>query len=110
MSLKLSSIVSNFGVNQVWTNVTSSRSLGVTYTNSTSLPIQVVINAVTTKPGGAYAATATVGGVTFGIGGTGAYNYQVTGYANSFFVVPPNLTYSISIDGTNSLSSWYELR
>lgn len=78
---------------QTWTNVTGSRSAGVTYTNTTGRPIEVALYA------GAGISNITVDGVIIG---------QMTAVnANSFsFIVPNNSTYSVGTAPT----TWSELR
>lgn len=84
------------GIGQTLQNVTSSRSSGTTYTNSTSSPILVM---VTLSGGGT---NYTIGGVTMSGGQTGSTGYTWT----LTFVVPAGFTYSVG----GSISSWAELR
>jgi hypothetical protein len=86
------------GYGQSWTDETSSRTSGTTYTNSTGKPIVVAIN------GNLLAGISiVVGGVTVATYGAinNSFNYQ--------FMVPPGATYSYT---GNLLSSngWIELR
>jgi hypothetical protein len=90
------------GVNQTWTNVTSSRALGTTYTNSTGKPIQVSMNFASTSAT-SYTYTVVVDGVTIVSMNT---NYVCP---NFNFIVPDGKTYVISATG-NSLGYWAELR
>lgn len=84
------------GIGQTLQNVTSSRSSGTTYTNSTSSPILVM---VTLSGGGT---NYTIGGVTMSGGQTGSTGYTWT----LTFVVPAGFTYSVG----GSITSWAELR
>ena len=92
---------SYFGTGQTWTDVTSSRALGTTYTNSTGKPILVSI--FCSFSNGSSAALV-VGGVT-----TGYASFFAGGSNNIQAVVPNGSTYSIS--GTYaSIGYWAELR
>ena len=95
------------GVGQTWQNVSSSRTEGTTYTNSTGKPIMV----------------------TYGISSTNGFN-KINAYADEIlvgihqevtpsstsgggsvsFIVPNNSTYSIVCSGTYSRAFWAELR
>jgi len=90
---------SGVGIGQTWTNVTSSRSLGSTYTNSTGNPIMVIV----TFSGALYGSTLTIGGNTISSfnSGSSGYQFPVT------FIVPNSVTYSLS---GGSVGSWWELR
>ena len=89
----------DLGWGQTYTNVTSSRALSTTYTNSTGKPIfcNLVIN---TSGSGSYGVV--VGGVT--VYSVGSYS---GGSVPVSFVVPSGATYSAT--GT-ALVSWVELR
>jgi hypothetical protein len=89
---------------QSWQNVTSNRSAGTTYTNSTGKPI--FVTAYATQTGYVYT-SATVGGQSISTQGSGAAGYSQ--FSSVWFVVPTGNTYSISITN-GSLSGWYELR
>jgi len=95
------------GVGQSWQNLTSSRSLGVTYTNSTGKPIMVMvlcgsstntgIGFIITVDGVIAAEARTAGGSGFGPGLS--------------VIVPPGATYSSTINlYTGYLVRWTELR
>ena len=93
-----------FGIGQTWQNVTASRAVGVTYTNTTGKPISVNIALISTSS--SYAITCTIGGVALrGSGATVANNIV-------FFsgVVPSGSTYSATTTATASVYSWQELR
>ena len=90
-----------FGDGQTWQNVTSSRSVGTTYTNSTGKAI--VVNILPTI---SQIIQATVGGVTFTP--ASADINAVSGVAGNF-IVPSGATYSISLGG-GGVAEWYELR
>lgn len=90
-----------FGIGQSRVNVTSSRSSGVTYTNTTSKPIEVsiVINGGVSTTGN-----------TISINGVNAFIFSVhTNMTSPFtFTVPPSHTYRIDV--SSSINSWSELR
>ena len=88
------------GVGQTWQDVSGSRSLGTTYTNSTGKPILVLVRT------GSNSLSATIGGVNLGViaanqsGGSGGQNVAV--------IVPDTVTYVFTSSG--SLQNWSELR
>lgn len=91
------------GYGQTWQDVTASRVVGTTYTNTTGGPIQVLVqyldsgvNAVATFSIGALSRT------TADLGGGIGYPYWFSA------VIPNGATYSIS--GGVSLPAWWELR
>jgi hypothetical protein len=93
------------GVGQTWQNVTASRSVGTTYTNSTGRPIQVNIilgNFIDV----AINMQLTVDGLqvaTFGYGRAGAGD---NGNGTCTAIVPAGSTYL----ATGTVSAWFELR
>lgn len=90
------------GIGQTWTDVTASRALGTTYTNSTGKPIQVMMCFATTSTT-SRTQTAIVNGVTI--------FSQTTNYIAPVlnFIVPSGATYSITSTGL-TLGTWSELR
>lgn len=92
-----STALAALGVGQTWTDVTASRTLGTTYTNSTGKPIMVSV----CYPLGN--CVVVVGGVT--ISDTSAANND-TKTQNSF-VVPASATYVVT---AGTLTLWAELR
>lgn len=97
------------GVGQTWQNVTGSRSLGTTYTNTTGRAIMVSISL---KPANRYGTvTINVGGVnilsnTFG----GLSEYSGYPSFSHSFIVPAGATYRISVDTSIGIQTWAELR
>lgn len=89
--------MSSLGYGQTWQDVTTSRTLGTTYTNSTGKPIMVSVCYQTGN------CVIVVGGIT--ISDTSAANNN-TKTQNSF-VVPPSTTYVVT---AGSLTVWAELR
>jgi hypothetical protein len=93
-----------FGIAQTMQNLTGSRALSTTYTNSTGKPIFVSIS-ITTSGTSASTAKITVGGVD--VPGSSQANTAATG---ACAIVPPGATYVGGINGTGTLSFWNELR
>lgn len=96
-----------FGIGQNYSNVTASRALNTTYTNSTDKPIEVSISLPDT-----YSRNPTV---TINVGGVNILinQYDLSDNASSFshsFVVPVGATYRISVDIPVQITSWAELR
>ena len=90
------------GVGQTWTNVTSSRALSTTYTNSTGKPIQLYI---VCAAGNANGAAVTINGVTPAF----VYANVAGGRAALFPIIPNGATYSLG-DASATIYSWWELR
>jgi len=92
------------GFNQTWQDVTSSRSAGVTYTNTTNKPI--VLSIVHTSINGAAITSLTVSGIEVTRqqpDGAGLYTYKQQ------VIVPKDATYLFTL-GSGSISYWRELR
>jgi len=96
------------GVGQTWQNVTDSRALGTTYTNTTGKPI--VVSVINTR--------ATICAVQILVEATPAFASQVNGASGQFqyiggsAIVPAGATYRVtdwSVGGV-TLTSWTELR
>ncbi|MRT14836.1 hypothetical protein GJV07_21405 [Enterobacteriaceae bacterium RIT711] len=95
----------NIGKNQAVTDVTASRALGVTYTNTTGNPIAV---SVAITGGLALTLTATVSGVRFAYDSSTA---EKTAGNGVFFIVPAGATYSVAASQSPGvLLFWTELR
>ena len=91
------------GVGQVWTNVTGSRALATTYTNSTGKPIQVVVSASDSTVN--QVMTIYVSGVLiFQQLATSGYTYPA-----GCVIVPNGATYTVSL-ASGTLVCWAELR
>lgn len=88
----------------VWNNVTSSRALNTTYTNSRSYPIAV----------SAYCSSVGVQSFRMTVGGVLVYS-MVTSYdggspfgtSGGIMIIPPSTTYSLDMYG--GISAWFEL-
>ena len=83
------------GYGQSWVDVTSQRSAGVTYTNTTGRPIQILLDFV--RPTTSWFLNVAVDGLT----PSGAGGYCP--------VIPPGSTYRVNASGITSLT-WRELR
>ena len=96
-------VTGGVGTGQTWQDLTASRSLSTTYTNSTAKPIVVSYGGLC---GGANSNVAiTVGGVV----------QTAVAFANNFFItssiiVPPSTTYSITASTSINTPKWVELR
>ena len=106
----VSSAQAGLGYGQTWQNVTSSRALGTTYTNSSGKPIQV--NAWTTangSPTGNTDITITVSGTAVAF--NSSYHGTAAGNWSPFVsaIVPVGATYTVTAD-TYSSFTWMELR
>lgn len=97
---------SAFGVGQTWQDMTSSRSLSTSYTNSTGKPIMIT-GVLGPASGAVVTAIATVGSMPI----YSTYS-AVTGNFIAFnVVVPAGVTYSVApANGTAALVNWRELR
>jgi hypothetical protein len=93
------------GVSQSWVNVTGSRSVGVTYTNSTGRPIQVSVimqQASSTTPTDALFVN---GGV------VAKQTHVVVGDSQTLSAIVPNgSTYEILSNPDTIIEQWHELR
>lgn len=89
---------------QTWQNLTSSRAIETTYTNSTGKPISVVVTVFLTNTStftnlvvSEVAVSSTQGP------GSGSYTYQLSA------IVPNGASYRVT-GGSPTLNSWIELR
>lgn len=92
-----------FGVGQTLQDVTASRAINTTYTNSTSKPITVYFRSTASSNPD----------FTVYIGGVAAVDWAVgaAGRAGFCFIVPAGATYQIFRNaGTSGVTSWLELR
>jgi hypothetical protein len=93
------------GGNASWNNVTTSRSLGGTFTNNNGKPISVSVVAAS-QTTAANTLNFFVNGIL--IGGTTAIN-NLGNPMGGNFIVPPGSTYMIQQAQASILSSWFEL-
>ena len=92
------------GTGQTWQNVTASRALGVTYTNTTGKPIMVSVEVASTTD---VSCAIKVNGIFV------AYQTIRSPYPNSsntYAIVPHNATYSAEGAGSGLAIQWRELR
>ena len=102
-----STLMLPLGVGQTWQNVTGSRSAGVTYTNTTGRPINVVVSGRSTST--SCQMTLTVSGVVAGE----SYYFLSAGSSNigsSVSAVVPNGATYIVAASLYTISIWSELR
>ena len=95
------------GIGQTWQNVTSSRSAGTTYTNSTGKPIFISVSGTGSPNNGAMSMT--IDGVLIGQQGVAAVSSAVM-YATMTAIVPNGSTYKVDNVIGWFLSYWAELR
>jgi hypothetical protein len=95
-----SSVFPTIGNSQSWTNVSSSRSVNVTYTNSSGKPIMVFIGLQNSNSQFC----------TFFVDGNASNIVYGNSYSWAYFysIVPNGSTYGTSNNGT--VTYWYELR
>ena len=107
LATALWAIAGMLGAGQTWQNLTASRALATTYTNSTGRPIQVAATIAHNSSGGASALLVDGNSVaTFANNMTGTN--IVMPYA---IIVPSGSTFRVNqTAGTVSIFSWWELR
>ncbi len=96
-----------FGIGQTWQDVTASRALGTTYTNTTGKPIFVVVSG---NPSNLpETLILTIGGVVVWKQNIDGENYETNVVVSG--IVPSFSPYSVTTDGNNTtISRWVELR
>jgi hypothetical protein len=110
---------SGIGVGQTWQNVSGSRALNTTYTNSTGKPIMFSVSAIASSvpPSTGYSFSTVVGGVSiFAVSGVTTHiaATNVSGstglsQAGQPVIVPTGATYSFNMSLGASVT-WWELR
>jgi hypothetical protein len=88
---------------EVWNNVTGSRGLGTTYTNSRGYPIMISITGTASGASGIFV----------NVNGTEIYRNQAQwngagAFPGAVLIIPNGATYSATMS-TSGLSTWYEL-
>lgn len=96
------SLNAGIGVNQTWSDVTASRALNTTYTNSTGKPIFVMISAFNSQS--ANILLITVSGVLISAVGQATWDNST----QASFIVPNGATYSAA--SSSGVRLWAELR
>lgn len=106
----------SLGVGQTWQNLSESRSLATTYTNSTGKPIQIYVKVTSTLaetaniPSGAIL-RATINGETFADVGISLASTSGTAHPTFSLVIPNGDTYRFTVISTSSSALvWWELR
>lgn len=94
----------SIGIGQTWQNVTASRALGTTYTNTTGRPIAFAVSLA--YAAGGSSVTINVGGLSFGADTAPGNMNSVRGP----FLVPVGATYSVTNNSGITLNQWSELR
>lgn len=94
------------GVGQTWQDVTGSRALSVTYTNSTSRPIMVFVSVTVNATSPSSILSVNDVSVSIAAGSSWPTNFIMRGVLVT--IVPAGATYRV--DGGYSLSNWSELR
>lgn len=92
----------DLGVGQTWQDVTASRALGVTYTNSTGKPIEVMVNVGAANSG---TLSIVLSDVTI-LSHTQNSNYPTRPFVS--FIVPNGSTYRVN--SSTAILTWSELR
>ena len=113
----VSTDTTGFSSTQSWSNQTSSRAFGTTYTNSTGRMIQVAVTGLGSETGGPdstrlpFTLSSLVGGVTIAetSGPSGGSAPATLNNQSLIFNVPNSSTYRVNQSGTPSLESWFEL-
>jgi hypothetical protein len=102
----VNSLNAGIGVNQTWQDVTASRAIGTTYTNSTGKPIIVALTY--TNSAGTSVQGLTINGVVVYASGVTTATVSGAGFA---LIVPNGATYvTVSNSGTMTKVTWTELR
>lgn len=100
-STMLATAATPIGVGQTWQDLTASRALSTTYTNSTGRPIAV---SVQNAANGSWSSALLVDSITV----SGSYFISGGGTMTMFAVVPAGSTYRAT--ASVALGSWLELR
>lgn len=91
------------GTGQTWQNFIGSRSLGVTYTNTTGKPIALQVGTGSSAVSNCRVSVS--GNLVFGSDTTAGYTSQ------AFAIIPPGGTYIVTVSaGAGQVNSWSELR
>jgi len=98
------------GVGQTWQDVTASRAIGTTYTNSTGRPIMVSVSA---SGNGGFIQAILIGqisGVTVISNGANSGTAGGATYASFTLIVPSGSSYNATNGNGCTLQTWFELR
>ncbi len=113
----VSTDTTGFSSSQSWSDETSSRAFGTTYTNSTGRMIQVAVTSLGGVSGGqdsvrlGFTISSLVGGITISetVGPRGSTGSTSNNTQSLIFNVPNGSTYRVNQSGSPSLESWFEL-
>ena len=94
-----------FGIGQTWQNVTGGRTLGTTYTNSTTKSITVIVSTLSDDK----MQYMFVDGVQILKTGSTGVSPGDANHAGTI-IVPVGSTYKVVADAGSSVESWFELR
>ena len=98
-----------FGVNQTIQTMTGSKRAGELYTNTSSKPIFVIIQATLgASSGSTFTASLDVDGVSIAKTAFATVGFGTTSTLTGF--VFPNAKYKLTLGGSAQLSQWYEIR
>ena len=102
----LATAITPIGVGQTWQNMTSSRAIGTTYTNSTGRTIVVIVSGTGGGANGLWGVTLN-SAITYYTPST----YTTSVWTACEFIVPAGQTYFLSQQGSSvTLQNWSELR
>lgn len=97
------------GIGQTWTNVTSSRAIGTTYTNSTGRPIMIAVTMQFPNSANAYVSFS-INGSIVGYSGVNSAAQPAILITNTY-IIPDTATYLVTTQvGSPSINNWWELR
>ena len=94
------------GAGQTWQNMTSSRAIGTSYTNSTGRTIMVIVSGTGGGANGLWGVT-----INSAVSYYTPSTYTASVWTACEFIVPAGQTYALSQQGSNAtLQNWSELR
>ena len=102
----LATAITPIGVGQTWQNMTSSRAIGTTYTNSTGRTIVVIVSGTGGGVNGLWGVT-----LNSAISYYTPSTYGASVWTACEFIVPAGQTYALSQQGSSAtMQNWSELR
>lgn len=102
--------LNNFiGVEQTWRDMKASRDLGITYTNTTGKPIQLIIHVYNKAKIGVVSLELNINNINIiaDAGKNFGYDY---GSASISIIIPSGCTYSAASSNNSLIANWFELR
>lgn len=91
---------------QTWQNLTGSRALSTTYTNSTGYPIMIAVSSILGAGSFSFMNVSINGGTAFPFAGDASPSGQT--WLAGTIIIPNGATYNVTSAG--SLNTWWELR